>query len=82
MHHNPNPIVGSIRDAAYETMAALLDPRHGSMHDIAAALLPRLSPILLGTAPGTGGGGSGRKGAADAAALRNAACTFVCDALG
>jgi hypothetical protein len=69
---------GNTRDAAYEAMSALLDPRHGSVHDIAAALFPRLSPILLGAAAPSGG----RRGAADAAAARSAACTFVCDALG
>ena len=61
-------------------MTALVDPRHGSVHDIAAALFPRLSPIMLGTAVVTGGSG-GRKGTADATAVRTAACTFVCDVL-
>lgn len=59
-------------------MAALVDPRHGSVHDIAAALFPRLSPIMLGTAAVAGGG---RKGAADATAMRAAATKFVCDVL-
>ena len=59
-------------------MAALLDARHGAVHETAAALFPRLSPILLGaTAPG-----GGRKGGADAKAVRGAATAFVCDALG
>ncbi|GBF90548.1 hypothetical protein Rsub_03119 [Raphidocelis subcapitata] len=70
---------GCPREAAYDAMAALLDPRHGSVHEVAAALFPRLSAILLGVA--TPGGG-GRKGAADATAVRGAACTFVCEALG
>jgi hypothetical protein len=60
-------------------MAALLNPRHGSAHETAASLFPRLSNVMLGAAPAAGGG---RKGAADASAIRTAACTFVCEALG
>jgi hypothetical protein len=60
-------------------MAALLDARHGGVHDTAAALFPRLSPIMLGTA---GAGGGGRRGTADATAVRTAAVSFVCEALG
>lgn len=60
-------------------MAALLDARHGAVHDTAAALFPRLSAIILGTVAAPG---AGRKGAADATAVRQAAVTFVCDALG
>jgi hypothetical protein len=70
---------GGVSDAAYAAMAALLDPRHGGVHEAAAALFPRLSPVMLGTAAAPS---AGRKGAADAAALRAAASTFVCEALG
>lgn len=70
---------GDARAAAYEAMTALLHGRHGSVHEIAAALFPRLSPLLLGAAAQPG---ARAKGAADANAVRAAACTFVCDALG
>jgi hypothetical protein len=60
-------------------MGALLDARHGSIHEAAAGLFPRLSPILVGAAAPPGGS---RKGTTEAAAARAAACTFVCEALG
>lgn len=64
---------GSISSAAYALLEALFSPRHGNMEDMAAVLLPRLTPLMVGAAMPA----AGKRSAAEVAAARAAAVTFV-----
>ncbi len=64
---------GSISAAAYALLESLFSPSHGSMQDIAAVLLPRLTHLMLGAVMPVGG----KRSAAEAAAMRTAAVAFV-----
>ncbi|WIA29655.1 hypothetical protein OEZ86_012141 [Tetradesmus obliquus] len=63
---------GSISAAAYCLLEGLFSPRHGSMEDMAAVVLPRLTPLMVGTVAG-----GGKRTASESAAARTAAVTFV-----
>ena len=67
---------GTISSAAYSLLSALFAPQHSCMSTMAAVLLPRLTPLIVGT----GGGGGGKRTAADIAADRTAALEFVVSA--
>ena len=58
--------------AASTVLQALLQPLHGDVGELAASMLPRLSPVLLGVSTG-----SGKKTAADIAAMRATAMELV-----
>jgi len=64
---------GSISAAAYALLEALFSSRHGSMEEMAAVLLPRLTPLMTGTAVAA----PGKRSAAEAGASRAAAAAFV-----
>jgi hypothetical protein len=68
---------GTIASAAYSLLSALFSPQHGSMPAMAAALLPRLTPLIVGT----GSPALGKRTAADLAGDRSAALGFVTSAL-
>jgi hypothetical protein len=70
--HTANPAAGSIRAAAYSLLEGLFSPRHGSMEDIAAVVLPRLTPLMVGAVVA-----AGKRTASESAAARTAAVAFV-----
>lgn len=57
-------------------MASLFSPQHGSMSVMAAAVLPRLTQLIVGS----GSPAAGKRTAAEVAADRSAALNFVKDA--
>lgn len=67
---------GTISSAAYGLMASLFSPQHGCMAAMAAAVLPRLTLLIVGS----GSPAAGKRSAAEVAADRSAALNFVKDA--
>lgn len=65
---------GSISAAAYDVLKELFHSRHGCMQDIAAAVLPRLTPLMVGAVLQ-----QGKRTASEVAASRAAAVMFVRD---
>lgn len=63
---------GSISTAAYDLLTELFQRRHGCMQDMAALLLPRLTPLMVGAVMQ-----AGKRTASEAAASRAAAVNFV-----
>lgn len=69
-------LAGTISSAAYGLMAALFSPQHGCMTTMAAAVLPRLTLLIVGS----GSPAAGKRTAAEVAADRSAALNFVKEA--
>jgi hypothetical protein len=65
-------LAGSFAAAAYELLKALVHGRHGSCPDIAAMVLPKLTPLLLGTVTGPG-----KRSAAEVQGIKTATLEFV-----
>eukprot|EP00775_Hariotina_reticulata_P011091 gene11092-11246_t len=72
-HNSQGLVAGSISAAAYALLEAMFSPRHGSMQEMAAVLLPRLTPLMTGTSAAA----PGKRSAAEAGASRAAAAAFV-----
>lgn len=64
---------GTISNAAYSLLASLFQPQHGCMSAMAAAVLPRLTQLIVGGGVQT----AGKRTAAEVAGDRNAALDFV-----
>lgn len=64
---------GVISQAAYAVLLSLFSPNHGDIHDIAALLFQKLSPVMLGAAPNA----QGKITASEATATKAAAVNFV-----
>jgi hypothetical protein len=58
--------------AASTVLQALLNPLHGDVGELAALMLPRLSPVLLGVNTGPG-----KRSAAELATMRATAMELV-----
>lgn len=67
-------LAGTFAAAAYELLKAVVHGRHGSCPDIAALVLPKVTPLLLGTVTGPG-----KRSAAEVQGIKTAALDFVKD---